>query len=188
MMAGAAVGAVITPVPWRLVRDSALWSENWPGIPRPARGEIRNKTTHCTLCAGGCAVRAQCVGEQPIALRGVNGGLCALGVTGHQLPYHPGRVKQGPVEEARAAVAKIDPAARVAVLDLRPGRTASSLYRQAMKAAPDGVYLTPPQPTVLVNLAAAKTVLSLGAPLLERSLLHASGVIRQVMAGHTQRA
>ena len=53
------------------------------------------------------------------------------------------------------------------MLDLRPGRTASSLYRRAMAAAPNGVYLTPPQPRVLVNLAAAKTVLSLGAPLLD---------------------
>src|SRR5436190_10474658 len=167
MMAGSAVGLVFTPAPWRLIRDSALWSENWPGIPRPARGPISTKTTHCGLCPAGCAVRARCVGDQPVALAGVNGGLCAAGVTGHQLPYYTERVKQGPVEAARAEIAKVDAAARVAVLDLRPGRKASALYRRAMAAAPNGVYLAPPQPPVLVNPAAAKTILSLGAPLLD---------------------
>lgn len=165
-IAGAGVGALFTPAPWRLIRDTALWSENWPGIPRPKRGPITAKTTFCTLCPAGCAVRAKCVGEQPVAMAGVNGGLCPLGVIGHHLPYYPDRVKKGPVEEARAAVAKADPAKKVAVLDLRPGRTASALYRKAMEAQ-GGIYLAPPQPGASVNLAAAKTVVSLGAPLLE---------------------
>jgi len=165
-IAGSAVGVLFTPAPWRLVRDTALWSENWPGIPRPKRGPISAKTTFCTLCPAGCAVRARCVGEQPVAMAGVNGGLCPLGVTGHHLPYYPGRVKQGPVEEARAAVAKADPSKKVAVLDLRPGRTASAIYRKAMEER-GGVYLAPPQPGASVNLAAAKSVVSVGAPLLE---------------------
>jgi hypothetical protein len=166
-IAGAGAGALFTPAPWKLIRDTALWSQNWPGIPKPVRGEITEKTTVCTLCPAGCAVRARCVGEQPVSLAGVNGGLCAMAVTGHQLPYWPDRVKQGPVEEARAAVAKVGPGERVAVLDLRPGRTASDLYRKAMAALPDGVYLAPRPPEVAVNLAAAKTVISLGAPLLD---------------------
>jgi hypothetical protein len=165
-LGGAAIGALFTPAPWRLVRDTALWSENWPGIPRPKRGPIQAKTTFCTLCPAGCAVRARCVGEQPVAMAGVNGGLCPLGVTGHHLPYYPDRVKHGPVEEARAAVAKAEASKRVAVLDLRPGRSASSLYRKAMEAR-NGFYLAPPQPGASVNLAAAKSVVSVGAPLLE---------------------
>jgi hypothetical protein len=164
---GAAAGVLFTPAPWRLIRDSALWSENWPGIPRPVRGPIQSKTTVCGLCPGGCPVRARCVGDQPIALAGVNGGLCPMGVIGHHLPFYPGRIQQGPVEEARAAAAKADPTKSVAVLDLRPGRTASALYRKAMSDRPNGLYLTPPQPSVMVNLAGARTVLSLGAPLLE---------------------
>src|ERR1700686_3020807 len=84
---GAMAGAVLTPAPWRLLTDSALWSENWPGIPRPARGEIRAKFTNCGLCPAGCAVRARCVGEQPVSLAGLAGatGLCPFGVTGHHL-------------------------------------------------------------------------------------------------------
>ncbi len=93
---GAAVGALFTPAPWRLVTDTALWSENWPGVPRPARGEIRARYTNCSLCPAGCAVRARCVGEQPVALVGVpehpftHGALCPFGLAGHHLPYHPG--------------------------------------------------------------------------------------------------
>ena len=59
------------------------------------------------------------------------------------------------------------PGERVAVLDLRPGRTASWTYRRAMAALPNGVYLAPNGPAAAVDLGAAKTVLSLGAPLLD---------------------
>jgi len=174
---GSAVGALFTPVPWRLITDAALWSENWPGIPVPACGESRTRFTNCSLCTAGCAVRARLIGEQPVALAGVpghpvsRGALCPFGLTGHHLPFHPARVKSGPVKEARAAVADaIAKGDRIAVLDLRPGRTASWTYRRAMAAIRNGAYIVPPRPlgpATAVNLAAAKTVLSFGAPLLE---------------------
>ncbi len=143
---GAVAGAFFTPAPWRLITDTALWSENWPGIPRPARGEIRAKFTNCSLCPAGCAVRARCVGEQPVSLAGVRGGLCPFGLTGHHLPYHPARLRQGPIEEATHAVAQ-RAAGAIAVLDLNPGRTASWTYRRSM-AAIKGLYLAPELPSV----------------------------------------
>jgi anaerobic selenocysteine-containing dehydrogenase len=168
---GSAMGLLLTPAPWRLITDAALWSENWPGIPRPARGEIRTRFTHCGLCAAGCAVRARCVGEQPVSLAGVDGGLCPFGVTGHHLPYHPERLKQGNPRDASAAMvramASATPARRIAVLDLQPGRTASWTYRRALAAIPHGVYLAPEEPACAVNLEGARAVLSLGAPLLD---------------------
>jgi menaquinone reductase, molybdopterin-binding-like subunit len=167
---GTLVGALFTPAPWRLITDTALWSENWPGIPRPARGEVRAKFTHCTLCPAGCAVKARCIGEQPVSLAGVGGGLCPFGVGGHQLPYHPDRVRKGTAEEAAvafsAAIANRGPSERVAVLDARPGRTASWTYRRAM-AAVKGLYIAPPLPAAAVKLENARTVLSVGAPLLD---------------------
>lgn len=178
-MGGGAAGALLTPAPWRLVTDAAIWSENWPGIPRPARGEITARYTNCALCPAGCAVRARCVAGQPVSLAGVagnplsQGALCAFGLTGHQLPYHPQRLKQGTPEEAAAAVrgamAKCGAGESVAVLDLAPGRAASWTYRRAMAAVANGVYLAPPPPLggAAVNLAKARTVLSLGAPLLD---------------------
>ena len=162
---GAVAGALFTPAPWRLITDTALWSENWPGIPRPARGEIRAKFTNCALCPAGCAVRARCVGEQPVSLAGVHGGLCPFGLTGHHLPYHPARLKQGPIEEAKAAVRKRAPDG-IAILDLNPGRTVSWTYRRAM-ASLQGLYLAPESQPVAYDLSAAKTVLSIGAPLLD---------------------
>jgi anaerobic selenocysteine-containing dehydrogenase len=177
---GSVVGAFFTPAPWRLITDTALWSESWPGIPRPARGEIRTRFTNCALCPAGCAVRARCVGDQPVALAGVaahplsHGALCPFGLTGHHLPYHPARLKQGPMQEAAAAVsaaiAKCGPEERVAVLDLRPGRTASWTYRRAMASVKNGLYLAPPSfpgSAVAFDLQKAKTVLSFGAPLLD---------------------
>jgi len=168
---GSAMGLLLTPAPWRLITDTALWSENWPGIPRPAGGEIRTRFTHCALCPAGCAVRARCVGEQPVALAGVDGGLCPFGVAGHHLPYHPERLRQGDRQQAAsalaAAIAASTPDRGVAVLDLQPGRTASWTYRRAVAAIKSGVYLAPEEPACAVNLAAARTVLSLGAPLLD---------------------
>ena len=166
---GAVAGAFFTPAPWRLLTDTALWSENWPGIPRPAHGEIRYKFTNCALCPAGCAVRARCVGDQPVSLAGVGGGLCPFGLTAHHLPYHPARLRQGPIQEATAAVsqkaAQLAPGA-IAVLDLNPGRTVSWTYRRAM-ASLKGLYLAPESHPVAYDLSAAKTVLSIGAPLLE---------------------
>jgi anaerobic selenocysteine-containing dehydrogenase len=166
---GAVAGALFTPAPWRLITDTALWSENWPGIPRPARGEIRAKFTNCALCSAGCAVRARCVGEQPVSLAGVRGGLCPFGLTAHHLPYHPARLKQGPIQEATAAISQ--KAAQlatnaIAVLDLNPGRTVSWTYRRAM-ASLHGIYLAPESQPFAYDLSAAKTVLSIGAPLLD---------------------
>ncbi len=166
-LAGSAVGVMFTPAPWHFIRDTALWSENWPGVPEPKRGPVTFKTVQCTLCPGACAVKARCAADRPVSLAGVDGGLCPLGVTGHHLPYHPRRLKSGPVEEAKAAVeSALARGARPAVLDVRPGRPASEAYRQAM-AKQKGFYIAPPQPSVTVDLAAAKTVISLGAPLFE---------------------
>ncbi|MEI9976820.1 MAG: hypothetical protein WDO73_35075 [Ignavibacteriota bacterium] len=169
---GSAVGVLFTPAPWRLITDAALWSENWPGIPAPARGEIRARYTNCSLCTAGCAVRARCVGDQPVLLSGANGGLCPFGLAGHHLPYIPSRIKEGPVKEAAAAVAdgiaKCGPAESVATFDLRPARTASWTYRRAMAALKNGRYVTPPvDSSIAVDLSQARTVLSFGVPVLD---------------------
>jgi len=176
---GAAVGALLSPAPWRLITDTALWSENWPGIPRPARGEISAKFTNCTLCPAGCAVKARCVGAQPVSLAGVaghpmsRGALCPFGIAGHHLPYHPERLRSGPVqrvaEEVARAMAARQTSEYVAVFDPRPGRTASWTYRRALHAIPGGLYIRPAAPWsgAAVNLDAARIVVSFGMPLLD---------------------
>lgn len=174
---GSAAGALLTPAPWRVIKDTSLWSENWPGVPRPKTGAIAARYTNCSLCDAGCAVRARCVGSQPVALAGLtghplsHGALCAYGIAGHHLPYHPARLKSGNPEAAlsavSSAVAQCGAAERIAVLDLRPGRTHSWTYRRAMSSIRNGLYLAPQRGSFAVDLAAAKTVLSFGAPLLD---------------------
>ncbi len=41
--AGAAAGLMVTPVPWKLLDDTSIWSQNWPWIPQPARGPVEVK-------------------------------------------------------------------------------------------------------------------------------------------------
>jgi len=175
---GSAVGVMFTPAPWRLITDTALWSENWPGIPAPPRGEIHTRFTNCSICTAGCAVRARCVGDQPVELAGVaghpisRGALCPFGIVGHHLPYIPARLKEGPVGQAAAAIAgglaKCGPAEFVVTLDLQPGRTASWTYRRAMGALKNGRYIAPSvDAQVAVDLSKARTVLSFGVPVLD---------------------
>jgi len=62
-----------------------------------------------------------------------------------------------------------NPTESIAVLDLRPGRTASWTYRRAMGAVRNGLYLTAAGPFsgAAVDLSKTHTVLSLGAPVLD---------------------
>ncbi len=153
--AGAGAGLALSPAPWRLISDSALWSQNWSWIPKTPRGEISYKPTSCELCPAGCAVRARLVGTQPVSLWASPQGdkteaLCAAGLCGHHLAFHPARLRitlrdgkrcaaTQPVDAAMKAIAASN--GPFAVLDLKPGRTASLLYRKHA-AKLGGQYLT----------------------------------------------
>jgi anaerobic selenocysteine-containing dehydrogenase len=169
---GSAAGVLLTPIPWKMLDDVAIWTQNWSWIPRPLKGEIQTRFTTCTLCPAGCGVRARCVASQPVSLSGVaahpvsRGAICPVGIGGHHLPYHPARLLQ-PVRMSRengnerpvpiSLDAAIDAIARVAeetrasglkqtvaVLDQRPGRTMSLLYRRFVGGLKSGIYLTSP--------------------------------------------
>lgn len=99
--AGAIGGTLVTPLPWKLADDSAIWSQNWSWRPSPERGEITKVNSICTLCEGGCGIQARLVEKKrAILIEGnpshpVNrGGTCALGAAGLQFLYAPYRVTQ----------------------------------------------------------------------------------------------
>lgn len=169
LAAGGTAGLLFTPVPWKLLDDVSIWSQNWSWIPRPPRGEEKITYTACTLCPAGCPVRARTIADHPVRLTGVAlapsgyGSLCPLGLAGHQLPYHPGRLKEPlarTTDQGRAGYAKValdtvvailKEAARhlsatqsVAVLDERPGRLTSLAYRRFLGQLPHGIYITAP--------------------------------------------
>ena len=207
---GSAAGLLLTPVPWKTLDDVAIWTQNWSWIPVPPKGEIQTRFTTCTLCPAGCGVRARCVGGRPVSLSGVaghpagGGSLCPVGLGGHHLPYHPLRLLEParmdrsggddrpvPVtlDAALAAMARVAGETRsgasggsVAVLDGRPGRTLSTIYRKFLGGMKSGLYLAPEmgiganalQDMLLepwgrpgLDLENTATLLSFGAPILD---------------------
>lgn len=166
-LGGAAVGTACTPMPWKLLDDSSIWTQNWSWVPKPPRGEPRVRFTTCTLCPAGCALRARGVGDAVVSLAGAAGSaLCPVGVAAHHMPWHAGRVRTplppGAFEQIRKAVSN-GPAA---VLDMRPGRTASLVYRRFASSVA-GLYVIPAREQHAVDLAKARTLLSFGAPVLD---------------------
>lgn len=165
---GSAAGLMLTPMPWKLLDDSAIWTQNWSWVPEPLKGTLQTKYTTCTLCPAGCGLRARCVGNQPVSLSGVaghpvsSGVVCPVALGAHHLPYHPARVLQpfkrtesgsSPIslDEAAAAIAGLISSIRtsgstesIAVLDGQPNRTMSAIYRRFLSQVPNGKYIVPP--------------------------------------------
>jgi len=96
---GAAAGTAITPLPWKLIDDSSIWTQNWPWTPVPPVGKVTHVNSVCTLCSGGCGITVRKSGDRAIKIEGrddhpVNkGGICMLGLSGLQLLYSPTRIQ-----------------------------------------------------------------------------------------------
>ncbi len=96
---GGAAGTAITPLPWKLMDDSSIWSQNWPWTPVPPDGEYSYVNSVCTLCPGGCGITVRKVDDRVVKIEGMKGypvnagGICVLGLSGLQLLYGPTRVK-----------------------------------------------------------------------------------------------
>jgi len=200
MLGGGAIAALpLTPIPYKLLDDVSIWTQNWPWIPVPKTGELTVRNSVCTLCRGGCPVQVRCVDGHPIGVMPKRAGdsetspVCALAFGSHQLPWHPARLKKclldgKPVTSDAAADAVAEACKNagggsIAILDERPGRAMSALYKRFAGAVKSGIYVTPPLPERSTLDAAAalcgtksrlgfdwpgtSTVLSIGAPLLD---------------------
>ena len=195
MLGGGSIAALpLTPIPYKLLDDASIWTQNWPWIPVPKAGAASVKKSVCTLCRGGCPISVRMIDDRPIGVMPrvkAPAGVCALAFGSHQLPWHPARLrtcliggKPAGCDQVAEAVAKAAAGGRtVAVLDERPGRAMSALYRRFAAAMEKGVYATPViQETATLdaveNLCGGKTklrfdwsnaatVLSIGAPLLD---------------------
>ncbi len=194
--AGAAAGIAFTPVPWKLLDDVSIWSQNWKWIPQPARVPVEVKQSFCTLCPNGCGVRVRTAAGWPVGIAGMSkhpisrGALCPLGFGAHQLNWHPLRLRTvlhrggaASWSEAQAAFSKACGEGPVVVIDGYPGRAASSVfetfaekrngsYRVAM--SPEARALAPyadwggvPEAALGYDLENAQTVVSFGAPMLD---------------------
>jgi menaquinone reductase, molybdopterin-binding-like subunit len=170
LVGGGIAGMALTPIPWKLLDDLSIWTQNWSWIPVPLKGEINSRYSICTICPAGCAIRARCVSGHPVSVWGikdhpVNGGaLCPLGLGGHHLAYHPARLRT-PVklvnnnnkiltysispDEIISLIGKniADSTSNgsedlVAVLDNRPERSISYAYRSFLSGLPNGRYIS----------------------------------------------
>jgi menaquinone reductase, molybdopterin-binding-like subunit len=194
--AGAAAGLLVTPVPWKLLDDTSIWSQNWPWIPQPAHGPVEVKLSACTLCPNGCGMKVTMAAGWPVGVAGVSshpvsrGALCPLSFGAHQLNWHPRRlraVRRGTQtstwNEARSAFAKACSEGPVVVIDGYPGRAASSVL-QSFVQKQKGEYrvvLGPetralstyeawsgvPASALGYDLEHAQTIVSFDAPLLD---------------------
>ena len=104
LLIGGAAGIHVTPLPWKLMDDVAIWTQNWPWVPVPPRGAFAHAATICTLCPGGCGITVRTVDERPVKIEGrtdypVNpGGICPLGSGGLQLLYTESLRFTGPMK------------------------------------------------------------------------------------------
>ena len=192
----ATAGLLVTPVPWKLLDDVSIWTQNWPWIPQPARGPVEVKQSFCTLCPHGCAMRVRMSAGWPVGVAGVSsnpisrGALCPLGFGAHQLNWHPQRLRalrrrgsSSSWEEARAAFAKACGEGPVVIVDGQPGRAASSLFatfaqkragssrvvlsRETEALTPYEAWSGVPAFALGYDLENAQTIVSFGAPLLD---------------------
>jgi menaquinone reductase, molybdopterin-binding-like subunit len=96
---GGAAGTMLTPAPWKLMDDAAIWTQNWPWTPVPETGPVSYKQSVCTLCPGGCGINIRFSGSRPVKIEGMKdhpvnkGALCPMGLSGLQYVYGPDRVR-----------------------------------------------------------------------------------------------
>jgi anaerobic selenocysteine-containing dehydrogenase len=95
-VAGGVGGTLLSPLPWKLIDDIAIWTQNWSWVPTPAKGKISHVDTVCTLCPGACGITVRKVGDRVVKIEArenypVNqGGICPLGMAGQQILYNEG--------------------------------------------------------------------------------------------------
>jgi anaerobic selenocysteine-containing dehydrogenase len=98
LSAGGAVGTALSPLPWKLQDDVAIWSTMWPWTPWPPDGANTFVNSVSTLCADGCGVTVRKVGARAVKIEGMAGyptneeGICNLCSAGLQKLYGPTRV------------------------------------------------------------------------------------------------
>lgn len=164
---GGILGVMLSPLPWKLLDDSTIWTQNWSLTPKLPRGPITTAFSHCTLCNGGCAIKAHCVSGMPYYVSGVHhhpathGTLCPRGLASHHMAHHPLRIvhphkfagKSGgssmvavSLQEVLDEIAKriTEANGTIAILDQQPGRAISEIYSELLDRIKNGIYLTSP--------------------------------------------
>lgn len=101
---GGTVGILFTPVPWKVLDDVSIWTQNWPWIPKLKYGALIDKPAVSKLCDSGCAVKIRTVAGAAFGTEGNDesplskGGICPICANGVQVMRSPNRIK-GPLKK-----------------------------------------------------------------------------------------
>ena len=120
LLIGGAVGTTLSPLPWKLTDDIAIWTQNWPWVPMPERGAVHYVDSVCTLCPGGCGISVRKVDQRAVRIEErkdypINpAGLCPVGLGGLQLLYDESIRFTGPMKRAGIRGDIIDTAVKIA--------------------------------------------------------------------------
>jgi hypothetical protein len=193
---GLTAGLLVTPVPWKLLDDASIWTQNWPWIPQPARGPVITKPSFCTLCPHGCGIRVRQAGGYPVGISGMpqhpvtRGALCPLAFAAHQLNWHPRRLRQvlhhgkaASWTEALEALRAANAEGPMAIMDGYPRRAASAIFEsfarrhggdyqtiltaEQRSLEPYVAWTGLPVTSLGYDLEKVRTIVSFGAPLLD---------------------
>lgn len=98
-VAGAGAGVMVTPIPWKLLDDVAIWTQNWPWIPSNVKGENRFAYSVSKLDPSGLPVKIRMVNDRPVRVlpsdgNPLGGGVTALAAAEVQLLHSPAKVKR----------------------------------------------------------------------------------------------
>ena len=98
-IAGASAGIMVTPLPWKLLDDVSIWSQNWPWIPSNVPGATSYTQAVSKMCPSSAAFMVRLAGSRPVRVlpnpdHPLGGGLTALAVAEVQMLHSPARVKR----------------------------------------------------------------------------------------------
>ncbi len=87
---GGALGAVFSPLPWRIADELVLFSQRW--TPQGAPGDESWCYSICQLCPGGCGLKVRKISERVVQVEAnplspINRGVCPLGAASVQYLY-----------------------------------------------------------------------------------------------------
>lgn len=107
-MAGASVGIMATPLPWKLLDDVSIWTQNWGWIPSLKPGESTFVPATSKMCPSSVAMQVRLVDGRPVRVlpradHPLGGGISAIAAAEVQMLHSPARV-HNPLRRSRDGV------------------------------------------------------------------------------------
>ena len=118
---GAGIGVMATPVPWKLLDDVSIWTQNWPWIPRNQRGPSTFSNVISKMDPSCTPMRVRLVDGRPVRMlpaedHPLGGGITALSVAEAQMLHSPGRLRRPLIKAPDGGYNELSWATAVALL------------------------------------------------------------------------